>query len=57
MSHASADAATYPPAELDRRFYAFTVDRLVAWGVYAAASYAASRPARVSLSVIRQPAA
>lgn len=41
MSHASADAATYPPAELDRRFYAFTVDRMVAWGSYAAASYAA----------------
>jgi uncharacterized RDD family membrane protein YckC len=43
MSHAPPDAATYPPAELDRRFYAFTVDRLVAWGIYAAASYAAWR--------------
>lgn len=43
MSHAPPDAATYPPAELDRRFYAFAVDRLVAWGVYAAASYAAWR--------------
>lgn len=35
---APTDATTYPPAELDRRFYAFTVDRLVAWGVYAVAS-------------------
>jgi uncharacterized RDD family membrane protein YckC len=43
MSHAPPDAATYPPAELDRRFYAFAVDRLVAWGIYAAASYAAWR--------------
>ncbi|MDP2772805.1 MAG: RDD family protein, partial [Nocardioides sp.] len=41
MSHASPDAATYPPAELDRRFNAFTVDRLLAWGIYAGASYAA----------------
>lgn len=55
MSHASADAATYPPAELDRRFYAFTVDRLVAWGIYAAASYAAwhylIEPGRVGAGV------
>lgn len=43
MSHVPPDAATYPPAELDRRFYAFAVDRLVAWGLYAAASYAAWR--------------
>ncbi|MDO9495618.1 MAG: RDD family protein [Nocardioides sp.] len=43
MSHAPLGAAAYPPAELDRRFYAFTVDRLVGWGIYAAASYAAWR--------------
>jgi uncharacterized RDD family membrane protein YckC len=40
MSHAPG-AATYPPAELDRRFYAFALDRLVAWGILAGASYAA----------------
>jgi uncharacterized RDD family membrane protein YckC len=34
---------TYPAAELDRRFYAFTVDRLIAWGLYAAAAYLAYR--------------
>ncbi|MDN4162623.1 RDD family protein [Nocardioides abyssi] len=39
---AAPDAATtYPAAELDRRFYAFTVDRLVAWGAYAVAALAA----------------
>ncbi|MCD4525626.1 RDD family protein [Nocardioides sp. cx-173] len=38
---APQDATTYPPAELDRRFYAFTIDRLLAWSLYAAASYAA----------------
>jgi uncharacterized RDD family membrane protein YckC len=37
---APQDATTYPPAELDRRFYAFTIDRLIAWSVYAAACYA-----------------
>ncbi|WP_193610121.1 RDD family protein, partial [Nocardioides lijunqiniae] len=35
------DATTYPPAELDRRFYAFTIDRLIAWSIYAGATYAA----------------
>ncbi|WP_309058333.1 RDD family protein, partial [Streptomyces sp.] len=38
---APAAATTYPAAELDRRFYAFTVDRLVAWGAYAVAALAA----------------
>jgi uncharacterized RDD family membrane protein YckC len=33
----------YPAAELDRRFYAFAIDRLLAWGVYAGAGYAAYR--------------
>ena len=27
-------AATFPPASLDRRFYAFTLDRLIAWTLY-----------------------
>ncbi len=31
---------TYPVAELDRRFYAFAVDRLIVWGVYAATAVA-----------------
>ncbi|MBC2962606.1 RDD family protein, partial [Nocardioides deserti] len=38
---APAAATTYPAAELDRRFYAFTIDRLVAWGGYAVAALAA----------------
>lgn len=29
-----APAATYPIAELERRFYAFATDRLVTWGLY-----------------------
>lgn len=44
MSHVSAREAapiSFPAAELDRRFYAFTLDRLVAWGLYAAAGWAA----------------
>jgi len=32
---------SYPAAELDRRFYAFAIDRLLAWGVYAGAGFAA----------------
>ncbi len=28
-----------PPAELDRRFYALAIDRLVAWGLIGAGSY------------------
>ncbi|MBC9735634.1 RDD family protein, partial [Nocardioides marmotae] len=35
--HTPPAATTYPAAELDRRFYAFTVDRLVAWGTYVVA--------------------
>ncbi len=34
-------AASYPVAGLDRRFYAFVVDRLIGWGLVAAASGAA----------------
>lgn len=39
--HAPAGATTYPAAELDRRFYAFTVDRLLVWGTYAVAALSA----------------
>ena len=35
------DASTFPAAELDRRFYAFTIDRLIAWTVDAMAAVAA----------------
>lgn len=38
-----AAGTTFPAAELDRRFYAFVIDRLIAWSVYAAAGYAAWR--------------
>ena len=31
---APAVATTFPPASLDRRFYAFTLDRLIAWTLY-----------------------
>jgi uncharacterized RDD family membrane protein YckC len=34
-------AASYPVAGLDRRFYAFVVDRLIGWGLVAGASWAA----------------
>jgi uncharacterized RDD family membrane protein YckC len=34
---------TYPAAELDRRFYAFAIDRLIAWTLYAGAGYLAYR--------------
>jgi uncharacterized RDD family membrane protein YckC len=34
---------SYPAAELDRRFYAFAIDRLLAWVVYAGAGFAAYR--------------
>lgn len=36
-------AVSYPAAELDRRFYAFAVDRLIAWGLFAGAGYLAWR--------------
>src|SRR5690348_9543806 len=32
---------SYPVAGLDRRFYAFVVDRLIGWGLIAAATWAA----------------
>ncbi|MCW2795319.1 RDD family protein [Nocardioides sp.] len=35
------DSTTFPAADLDRRFYAFVLDRLVAWTVYAGAALAA----------------
>lgn len=40
---ATRGETTYPAAELDRRFYAFAVDRLIAWGLYAGAGYLAYR--------------
>jgi uncharacterized RDD family membrane protein YckC len=39
--HASADASSFPAAELDRRFYAFTLDRLLAWTLDAMVAVAA----------------
>ncbi len=39
----SERVTSYPPAGLDRRFYALAVDRLVAWPVLAAGVYAAYR--------------
>ncbi|MCW2814305.1 MAG: hypothetical protein JWN84_1760, partial [Nocardioides sp.] len=42
-AHAARGQTTFPAAELDRRFYAFAVDRLVAWGTFAAAGYLAWR--------------
>jgi uncharacterized RDD family membrane protein YckC len=44
MSAAVSERVTsYPPAGLDRRFYAYAVDRLVAWPLVAAGVYAAYR--------------
>ncbi|GAA5155329.1 hypothetical protein GCM10023340_40350 [Nocardioides marinquilinus] len=37
------EAVTYPAAELDRRFYALVIDRLIAWALFGGASYAAWR--------------
>lgn len=34
QQQADAPATTYPVAELERRFYAFAIDRLVTWGLY-----------------------
>ncbi|MCW2791338.1 MAG: domain containing protein, partial [Nocardioides sp.] len=39
--HATTTAPTFPAAELDRRFYAFTLDRLLAWTIDAGAALAA----------------
>lgn len=36
QQQADAPARTYPVAELERRFYAFAIDRLVTWGPYVA---------------------
>ncbi len=42
MSAAVSERVTsYPPAGLDRRFYAYAVDRLAAWPLLAAGAYAA----------------
>ena len=44
MSVAVSERVTsYPPADLDRRFYAYAVDRLAAWPLVAAGVYAAYR--------------
>lgn len=40
---APPDATMFPAAELDRRFYAFTLDRLIAWATYGAAAFIAYR--------------
>ena len=40
---APGGVSAYPPAGLDRRFYAFAIDRLVAWPLTAAAGYLAYR--------------
>ncbi|WP_134766917.1 RDD family protein [Nocardioides sp. 1609] len=37
------EAVSYPAAELDRRFYAFAIDRVVAWGLFVGAGYLAWR--------------
>ena len=42
MSTAPADASTFPPAGLERRFYAFTLDRLIAWTLEAVVVVAAA---------------
>ncbi len=35
--------SAYPPAGLDRRFYAFAIDRLIAWPIYGLTGYLAWR--------------
>lgn len=37
----AVDAPTSPAAELDRRFYAFALDRVLGWSLYAAAAWVA----------------
>jgi uncharacterized RDD family membrane protein YckC len=37
------DAPTFPVADLDRRFYAFVIDRIVVWAVFSVAATAAWR--------------
>ena len=41
MSTTTSAADFFPSAELDRRFYAFTLDRLLAWSIYGLAAWAA----------------
>lgn len=41
MSTTASASDSFPTAELDRRFYAFTLDRLLAWSVYGVAAWAA----------------
>jgi uncharacterized RDD family membrane protein YckC len=36
---AAGPLSAYPPAGLDRRFYAFALDRLIAWAIYGLAAY------------------
>ena len=43
IDRAAARPVSYPAAELDRRFYAFAIDRLLAWSVFAGAGYVAYR--------------
>ena len=38
---ATTEAPTFPAASLDRRFYAFAIDRLIVWPLIAAAAFAA----------------
>lgn len=41
MSTTTSAADSFPSAELDRRFYAFTLDRLLTWSLYGVAGWAA----------------
>ena len=43
MNAPTRGAAVYPAAELDRRFYAYALDRVVVWGIYAAVVLVAVR--------------
>lgn len=43
MTHPAAVEAALPPADLDRRFYAFVVDRLIAWGLVGVVGFLAWR--------------
>lgn len=40
-AHQGAETTTFPPAELDRRFTAFAIDRVLAWGLAAGIACAA----------------
>ncbi|MGH3362530.1 MAG: RDD family protein [Nocardioides sp.] len=43
MSASTSQASMFPAAELDRRFYAFVIDRLIAWALDGLAVFAAYR--------------